>query len=85
MVPLWEREKDLATWVRRHVPSHPVRDLQLDLADGLVLCGLLEAVLPGVCPRFDLLPKDSPKTNLSIASRLAAAFLGVTEVTEGEG
>lgn len=54
------------------------------MADGVVLCGLLEAVLPGSCPRFDLLPNNNPETNFRIASRLAAAFLGVTEVTEGD-
>lgn len=83
MVPLWEREKELAEWVSRHVPSHPVEDLQRDLTDGVVLCGLLEAVLPGVCPRYDLLSRSNPTANLRIASRLAAAFLGVKEVMEG--
>ncbi|MPC79018.1 Filamin-C [Portunus trituberculatus] len=82
VLPVWKREKSLAEWVRRCVPSQPLEDLQQDLADGVVLCGLLEAVLPGACPRFDLLPKNNPETNLHIASRLAAAFLGVTEVTE---
>ncbi|KAK8376439.1 hypothetical protein O3P69_009828 [Scylla paramamosain] len=85
VLPLWKREKNLAEWVRRCVPSQPLEDLQRDLADGVVLCGLLEAVLPGACPRFDLLAKNNPEINFRIASRLAATFLGVTEVTEGDG
>lgn len=85
VLPLWEKEKNLLEWVRRHVPSRPVEDLHRDLTDGVVLCGLLEAVIPGACPRYDLLARSNPAANLRIASRLAAAFLGVTQVTEGLG
>lgn len=84
VVPLLEREKNLVEWVRRHVPSQPVEDLQRDLKDGLVLCGLLEALVPGSCPRYDLLSRENPTANLHIASRLSAAFLGVTEVIKHE-
>lgn len=84
-MPLWEKEKNLAKWLRRHVTSRPIKDLHRDLADGVVLCGLMEALLPGACPRYDLLSRDNPSSNLRVASRLAASFFGVKEVMEGCG
>ncbi|XP_071546851.1 LOW QUALITY PROTEIN: uncharacterized protein, partial [Panulirus ornatus] len=78
-LPIGEKDEDLIRWVREKVPSRPVSDLGCDLADGVTLCGLLEALVPGTCPRHDLLPLDQPEANLHIATRLASVFLGVTQ------
>lgn len=72
-------EKRLLTWVQDLVPTRRVEDLDLDLADGVALCGLMQALVPGTCPRHDLLPPDQPAGNIRLASRLASTFLGVTQ------
>ncbi|XP_069170999.1 filamin-A [Procambarus clarkii] len=78
-IPVWEKDTTLALWINRKVSSRPVADLCRDLADGVILCGLLDALVPGTCPRHDLLPVDQPAANLYIASRLATKYLGVSQ------
>ncbi|XP_042891934.1 filamin-B-like [Penaeus japonicus] len=72
-------EKRLLTWVQELVPTRSVKDLDRDLADGVALCGLMQALVPGTCPRHDLLPPDQPAGNIRLAARLASTFLGVTQ------
>ncbi|XP_042241316.1 uncharacterized protein LOC121878943 [Homarus americanus] len=84
-IPIGEKEEYLVKWVGDKVPSRRVSVLGRDLADGVTLCGLLEALVPGTCPRHDLLPPDQPEANLRIASRLANDFLGVTQDISGGG
>lgn len=73
-------EKRLLTWMQDLVPTRNIEDLDCDLADGVALCGLMQALVPGTCPRHDLLPPDQPAGNIRLASRLASTFLGVTQV-----
>ncbi|KAK7063322.1 hypothetical protein SK128_016046 [Halocaridina rubra] len=75
------QEQLLKEWLKKEVPNHPIEDLAHDLADGVILCGLMEALLPGTCPRHDLLSRDQPSANLRLASRLAFSFLSVTQVS----
>lgn len=55
------------------------RSLTSLFGDGRLLCGLVEHLNPGACPRYDLLDSNDVHTNLDLAYRLILTHFGLDE------
>ena len=74
-------KKRVLCWVWQVCPSlQHVTDLSSQWCDGIALCVLLNAVVPGTCPRHDLLRPDHSVNNCRLAVRLVQRNLGIRQV-----
>lgn len=63
--------KSLMSWVSSQVPKQYVEgNFPTCFKDGILLCALAEKLVPGACPRFDLLDGDQRSRNLKLALHL---------------
>jgi len=75
------RRKRLLEWVIRKVRVHTeVYDFCTSWQDGTVLCALLEAICPGVCPSYHLLSRLNRVKNCRLGIKLAHKYLYVPTV-----
>nr|XP_022303156.1 uncharacterized protein LOC111110820 isoform X2 [Crassostrea virginica] len=65
------RRKRILRWVQRTLPNHTVEDFSHSWNDGIVLCALLEAVHPGICPSFSHLKPHNRVNNCRLGLKLA--------------
>ncbi|XP_033625074.1 serine-rich adhesin for platelets-like [Asterias rubens] len=73
-------KKRVLCWVWQVCPSlQHVTDLSSQWCDGIALCVLLNAVVPGTCPRHDLLRPDHSVNNCRLAVRLVQRNLGIRQ------
>ena len=78
----WQWEiSSITHWLQNRIKFREIKSFDKDLADGVTFCALMETLVPGACPRYDLLPSDHPAANLRLAGRLAKVFLGVKQVS----
>lgn len=70
----------LLQWVQQMINSPNVTNFKEDWRDGIVLCALLEALIPGSCPRHDLLHPKQEILNIELGLKLANMHLGIQSV-----
>uniref|UniRef100_K1RFR0 Filamin-C n=1 Tax=Magallana gigas TaxID=29159 RepID=K1RFR0_MAGGI len=71
------RRRRILTWVQQTLPSHNVEDFSFSWNDGIVLCALLEAVHPGICPSFGHLKPHNRVNNCRLGLKLAQQCYGL--------
>lgn len=57
-----------------------IENFNSDFADGIALCALLDALIPGLCPRYDLLSHSNGFANISMALDLIKSYLKISTV-----
>lgn len=75
------RRRRILTWVQQTLPSHNVEDFSFSWNDGIVLCALLEAVHPGICPSFGHLKPHNRVNNCRLGLKLAQQCYGLPLVS----
>ncbi|XP_078666700.1 uncharacterized protein LOC144908735 isoform X2 [Branchiostoma floridae x Branchiostoma belcheri] len=78
------RKRQLLRWVQEKVPDKHPRDWTGSWADGTLLCALVEALVPGTCPRYDLLNPSQGLNNARLGLKLAERNLGVPQLIAPE-
>ncbi|CAH1252156.1 FLNC [Branchiostoma lanceolatum] len=78
------RKRQLLRWVQEKVPDKHPRDWTGSWADGTLLCALVEALVPGTCPRYDLLNPSQGLNNARLGLKLAERNLGVAQLIAPE-
>ncbi|XP_071444799.1 titin homolog [Hetaerina americana] len=74
------RRRRLTAWVQDMLPQRHVPEAASAVwQDGSLLCGIVEAVVPGSCPGYDSLspPNADRGATLWLGQKLAARYLGV--------
>lgn len=80
----YRRRQRLLDWVSKKVGTHSrVWDFCTCWQDGTVLCALLEAICPGVCPSYHLLSNLNRVKNCRLGLKLANKYLYVPLVSSG--
>ncbi|XP_070537223.1 uncharacterized protein [Ptychodera flava] len=69
----------LLSWVRSMVPHRQVKDFTKSWSDGITLCALINEIIEGSCPRYDLLNPNHRVNNCRLGLRLAQKKLGLQE------
>ncbi len=59
---------------------HSPNNFNEDWKDGITLCALIEGVVPGSCPRFDLLNPEQSLNNIKLGLTLVKKYLNVDSV-----
>lgn len=69
-------------WIRSKVKD-PIRvtNFTHDWKNGIALCALVEALVPGSCPRYDLLNPEQAIDNLNLALALIKKHLAIDSVS----
>eukprot|EP00058_Branchiostoma_floridae_P020032 XP_002605522.1 hypothetical protein BRAFLDRAFT_104088 [Branchiostoma floridae] len=78
------RKRQLLRWVQEKVPDKHPRDWTASWSDGTLLCALVEALVPGTCPRYDLLNPSQGLNNARLGLKLAERNLGVAQLIAPE-
>ncbi|XP_019622919.1 PREDICTED: uncharacterized protein LOC109468979 [Branchiostoma belcheri] len=78
------RKRQLLRWVQEKVPDKHPRDWTGSWSDGTLLCALVEALVPGTCPRYDLLNPSQGLNNARLGLKLAERNLGVPQLIAPE-
>ncbi|KAI8503356.1 hypothetical protein Bbelb_191770 [Branchiostoma belcheri] len=78
------RKRQLLRWVQEKVPDKHPRDWTASWSDGTLLCALVEALVPGTCPRYDLLNPSQGLNNARLGLKLAERNLGVPQLIAPE-
>lgn len=81
-----KREKMLKWLNKRLNPHFFTYNFNTDWQDGILLCALCESLLPGLCPRYDLLSSKNAAKNVQFALHLitdrfnikTVSFMGVS-------
>lgn len=69
------------SWVSSQVPEeYLAKDFPACFRNGVLLCALIEKIVPGACPRFDLLDPDQSLRNLKLALHLIEKFFKIKSV-----
>ena len=70
------------TWVSSQVPEeYVVKEFPACFQNGVLLCALIEKIVPGACPRFDLLDPDQSLRNLKLAFHLIEKHFKIKSVS----
>ncbi|KAK3095339.1 hypothetical protein FSP39_013400 [Pinctada imbricata] len=73
------RYRNILQWVQRNLPNHSITNFTSSWHDGIVLCSLLEALQPGVCPGSGHLKHHNRVNNCRLGIRLATQSLGLPQ------
>ncbi|CAG2117009.1 unnamed protein product [Medioppia subpectinata] len=77
------QRKNLLQWIRSKVKTSLfVRNFTEDWKDGILLCALIEAIVPGSCPRYDLLNSDTAMDNINLGLSLIKKHLNINTTIE---
>ncbi|XP_023235096.1 spindle pole body component 110-like [Centruroides sculpturatus] len=73
-----KEKRRLLEWVSSKI-SHGKKptDFTDSWKDGIILCALIEGIIEGSCPRYDLLHEDQAASNLSLALHLIENNIGI--------
>lgn len=76
------RQNGLMEWLQRQLssPLFKPNNFNTDWRDGIRLCALCETIIPGSCPRYDLLNPDNYVNNLRLAFCLIRNNLNIQMV-----
>jgi len=76
------QRKNLLEWIRTKVKGpHSPTNFKEDWKNGITLCALIEGVVPGSCPRFDLLNPEQPINNIKLGLTLVKKYLKIESVS----
>ncbi|CAG2162110.1 unnamed protein product [Oppiella nova] len=77
------QRKNLLQWIRTKVRGpFFVTNFTEDWKDGILLCALIEGIVPGSCPRFDLLSADNEIDNINLGLALIKRHLNIDSTIE---
>ena len=78
----YSQRKQLLQWIKTKLkdPIY-VNNFGEDWKDGIALCALMEGVVPGSCPRYDLLNPDNALDNLNLGLSLVKKHLNIDSVS----
>ena len=65
-----EKDEKLLDWVRSRVDKLEVENFSSSWRSGVLLCALVDSIVPGSCPRYDLLNEENRLGNSQLAVQL---------------
>lgn len=65
-----EKDEKLLDWVRSRVDKLEVENFSSSWRSGVLLCALVDSIVPGSCPRYDLLNEENRLGNAQLAVQL---------------
>ncbi|XP_014769806.1 uncharacterized protein LOC106868869 [Octopus bimaculoides] len=72
-----QRKVNLLIWISNVLPQFQVTNFHTSWNDGIVLCALLNAVCPGLCPHFTFLQPHNRVNNCRLGLQLANDHLNI--------
>lgn len=76
-----KRRNAMLFWIQSKIPERNVENYSSSWHDGIAICALLEAVLPGSCPGYHNLKTHNRVNNCRLGIRLAHQYLQMPKVT----
>ncbi|XP_028968311.1 uncharacterized protein LOC100907901 [Galendromus occidentalis] len=65
-----EKDEKLLDWVRSRVDKIEIENFSSSWRSGVLLCALVDSIVPGSCPRYDLLNEENRLGNAQLAVQL---------------
>ncbi|XP_054164819.1 uncharacterized protein LOC128962470 [Oppia nitens] len=79
------QRKNLLQWIRSKLREPlVVNNFREDWKNGILLCALMEGVVPGSCPRYDLLNPEQEIENLNLGLSLIKKHLNIDSPIESQ-